>query len=325
MEGSAPGKVILFGEHSVVYRGPAIVLAIDRRARVVAEERSDDRIYIDALNLGFSGYFVGDAYHPEQGEAWRGKRLAALNVAARRTMERLGVESGLNLKVRSRIPIAVGLGSSAAISVATVAAIGALLGGNLSKDEICALAYEGEKVIHGTPSGADNNISTYGGILRYERGVGFERFEVERIPPFVIGNSRRKRSTKMMVGNVRALRERNPVTVDGIIDAMGRLSQEGLAALLGSDLPLLGDLMNINHGLLAALGVSSPELDLMVHASRRAGALGAKLTGAGGGGCIIALAETPRLKQVESAIRRARGTPLRVNVSYEGVKTRSVG
>ncbi|KON30422.1 hypothetical protein AC482_03955, partial [miscellaneous Crenarchaeota group-15 archaeon DG-45] len=73
VEASAPGKAILLGEHSVVYRGPAVVLAIDRRARVVAEERSDDRIRIDALDLGFSGHFVGDAYHPERGEAWRGQ------------------------------------------------------------------------------------------------------------------------------------------------------------------------------------------------------------------------------------------------------------
>jgi len=325
VEASAPGKVILFGEHSVVYRGPAVVLAIDKRARVVAERREDDRIYIDALNLGFSGYFAGDTYHPEQGEAWRGKRLAAFNVAARRTMEHLGVESGLNLTLRSEIPIAVGLGSSAALSVATVAAVGALLGGDLSKEEVCSLAYEGEKVVHGTPSGVDNNISTYGGVLRYEKGVGFERFEVDGVPPFVVGNTRRKRSTRRMVDKVRALRDRNQKVVDSVIDSLGCIARDGLAALLDADLPRLGDLMNVSHGLLVALGVSSPELDLMVHASRRAGALGAKLTGAGGGGCIIALAEEPKLRKVESAIRRARGAPVRVSVSYEGVKTRRLG
>lgn len=324
VEASAPGKVILFGEHSVVYRGPAVVLAIDKRARVVAEERGDNRIFIDAMNLGFSGYFVGDIYHPEHGEAWRGRRLAAFNVAAHKTMEHLGVESGLNLIVRSEIPIAVGLGSSAAVSVAMVAAIGALLGGDLSNEEICSIAYEGERVVHGTPSGVDNNISTYGGILRYEKGVGFERFEVDDSLPFVIGNTRRKRSTRRMVEMVHALRDRNPEVVDSIIDALGNLSRDGLTALLGDDLPRLGDLMNISHGLLSALGVSRPELDLMVHASRRAGALGAKLTGAGGGGCIIALAEEHRLRKIENAIKRERGDPIRVSVSYEGVKTREL-
>ena len=324
VEASAPGKVILFGEHSVVYRGPAVVLAIDRRARVVAERRRDDRIFIDAMDLGFSGYFVGDTYHPEHGEAWRGRRLAALNVASRRTMERIRVESGLSLTIRSEIPIAVGLGSSAAISVATVAAVGALLGGALSEEEICSLAYEGERVVHGTPSGVDNNISTYGGILRYEKAVGFERFEVDGTLPFVIGNTRRKRSTRRMVEGVHALRERNPEAVDRVIDALGTLSRDGLDALLEADLPRLGDLMNISHGLLVALGVSTPGLDLMVHASRRAGALGAKLTGAGGGGCIIALAEPSNLRRVMNSIRRERGDAVRVNVTYEGVKTRRV-
>lgn len=324
VEASAPGKVILFGEHSVVYRGPAIVLAIDKRARVVAEERSDDKIYMDALNIGFSGYFVGDRYHPETGERWRGRRLAAFKVAACKTMEHLGVETGLNLIIRSEIPIAVGLGSSAAICVTTVAAVGTLLGGGLIKEDICSLAYEGERVVHGTPSGVDNNISTYGGILRYEKDVGFKRFEMDGNLPFIIGNTKRRRSTRQMVSKVRRLRDRNPEILNSIIDTLGALSSEGLAALLETDLTRLGNLMNINHGLLAALDVSSPELDMMVHASRRAGALGAKLTGAGGGGCMIALAEQPSLSRVENAIRRERGEPIRVCLSYEGVKTREV-
>ncbi len=325
VEASAPGKVILFGEHSVVYRGPAIVLAIDKRARVVAEERSDDKIYFDALNIGFSGYFEGNKYKPETGERWRGRRLAAFKVSARKTMEHLGVESGLNLVIRSEIPIAVGLGSSAAICVATVAAVANLLSGGLTSDEICALAYEGERVVHGNPSGVDNNISTFGGILRYEKDAGLKRFEMEGNLPFVIGNTHRRRSTRRMVERVRSLRDRNPEIVENIIETIGALSNEGLAALLENDLPKLGNLMNINHGLLAALGVSSPELDLMVHSSRRAGALGAKLTGAGGGGCMIALAEQPRLRRVENAIRRRHGESIRVCVSYEGVKTREVG
>lgn len=322
VEASAPGKAILLGEHSVVYRGPAVVLAIDRRAKVVAEEGSDNKIHIDALDLGFSGHFVGDIYHPERGEAWRGQRLAALNVAARMTMEYIGSRSGLSLTVRSDIPIAVGLGSSAAIAVATVAAIGELLGSSLSKEEICSLAYEGERVVHGTPSGVDNNISTYGGILRYEKAVGFERYKVDSSPPLVIGNTRRRRSTRRMVERVRALRDRNPGIVDSVIDAIGCLSQKGLTALLEGDLPQLGDLMNINHGLLSALGVSTSALDQMAHASRRAGALGAKLTGAGGGGCIIALAETSDLGMVMEAIRRRRGDAIGVSVTYEGVRTR---
>ena len=322
VEATAPGKAILFGEHSVVYKGPAIVLAIDKRARIVVSKREDRRIYFDSLNLGFAGYFEDGIYIPVRGEIWRGKRLEALFVTASKTMEHMGVEYGLDLIVRSEIPIAAGLGSSAAICVATVAAVGELLGGDLSEQEICDLAYEGEKVIHGTPSGVDNNISTFGGIIRYERGAEMERFELDEGLPFVIGNSNRRRSTRRLVGRVRALREREPDLVGELIDSMVEVSEKGLAALRERDLPKLGDLMNINHGLLSSLGVSIAKLDLMVHSSRGAGAYGAKLTGAGGGGCMIALSEPSKVDGIMKAIQRCRGDPYVVDVSYEGVKTR---
>ncbi|MFB0557936.1 MAG: mevalonate kinase [Candidatus Bathyarchaeia archaeon] len=324
VESTAPGKAILFGEHSVVYRGPAIVLAINKRARVVAEKRDDERIFFDALDIGFSGYFEGDDYTPLIGEHWRWKRLKAFHVAASKTMEHIGAHSGLDIILRSEIPIAAGLGSSAALSVATVASVGELLGSDLSLEEICELAYEGEKVVHGTPSGVDNNISTYGGILRYEKGVGIERFEVDGTLPFVIGNTKRKRSTRRLVERVSRLREREPELVEQLIKSIVQVSENGLKALKEVDLPRLGDLMNVNHGLLASLGVSIAKLDLMVHASRGAGAYGAKLTGAGGGGCMIALSDPSRLERIRRAILRCRGEPHIVNITYEGVRTRRV-
>ncbi|UCH57866.1 MAG: mevalonate kinase [Candidatus Bathyarchaeota archaeon] len=324
VEATAPGKAILFGEHSVVYRGPAIVLAIDKRAKIIAEKRSDKRIHFDCLDMGFEGYFEGDVYVPIRGEAWRGRRLQGMRVAAWKTLEHLGQETGLSLTARSDIPVAAGLGSSAAICVATVAAVGELLGGNLSKKETCDLAYEGEKVVHGTPSGVDNNISTYGGVLRYERGESIERLELGEGLPFVIGNSRRKRSTRRLVARVKALREREPKLVDGLIDAMVGVAESGLEALKERDLRRLGDLMNINHGLLASLGVSIARLDLMVHASRGAGAYGAKLTGAGGGGCMIALLNPSKVEDIRKAIWRTRGEPHVVNISNQGVETRRI-
>ena len=324
VEASAPGKVILFGEHSVVYRGPAVVLAVDRRARVIAEEERDEKIFIDAVDLGVSGYFKRDTYYPIKGKARRGFRLAALNIVSKRTMDRIGVESGLRLTIKSDIPIAVGLGSSAAVSVATVAAVGELMGGSLSGEEICSLAYEGERVVHGTPSGVDNNISTYAGILRYDKDQGFKRFSVDDPPPFVIGNTRRRRSTRRLVEGVRHLRERNTEVVDEIIDVLGRLSQKGLNALLEKEMIRLGDLININQGLLSSLGVSTSRLDRMIHASRKAGALGAKLTGAGGGGCIIALAKPSNLDKVAHAIRQKGGEAIKVSITYDGVMTRKV-
>jgi len=324
VEASAPGKVILFGEHSVVYKGPAIVLAINKRARVFAEKRNDDRIFMDSEDLGYSGFFIGDKYYPVKGAPWRGRSLTALNLVSRKTIEKLGVESGLNLKFRSEIPSAVGLGSSAAICVATAAAIDGLFGGKLSQEEICALAYEGEKVIHGRPSGVDNNVSTYGGVLKYEGGVDFEKIILEESPCFIIGNTKQKRSTGRMVQIVSELRQRNQLIVDEIIEILGKVSETGLTYLLKHDYKHLGELMDICHGLLNSLGVSTSMLDKLVHASRESGAMGAKLTGAGGGGCMIALVDEERMNAVEEAIRIAGGVPMRVDVSYEGVKTRRV-
>jgi mevalonate kinase len=323
-EASAPGKIILFGEHSVVYKGPAILLAVDRRATVTASRRDDKKIYIDSEDLGFSGFFEDGNYTAITGKAWRGRNMAALEVATRNVMKHLGVDMGVNLKVRSMIPIAVGLGSSAAVCVATTAAIGELFDGNLSKEKISELSFEGEKVIHGNPSGADNSVATYGGIMRFERGVGLKRLQLEEPLPFIIGNTRRKRSTRNMVEGVKALRDRNPEIVDPIIYTMASLSQVGLEALLRRNIPKLGDLMNLNQGLLSAIGVSTIELDDLIYAARQEGALGAKLTGAGGGGCMIALAEQENLGNVEKGIRAARGQSMRVNLTDEGVKTRKI-
>ena len=305
-EATAPGKIILFGEHSVVYKGPAILLAVDRRATVTASRRDDKRIYIDSEDLGFSGYFDDGEYIAVTGKAWRGRNMMALAVATRKVMAHLGVDAGVNLKVRSMIPIAVGLGSSAAVCVATTAAVGELFDGNLTKEKISELSFEGEKVIHGNPSGADNSIATYGGIMRYERGEGLKRLQLENTLPFVIGNTRRKRSTRNMVEGVKELKDRNPEVVDPIIYTMAGLSQTGLDALLRGDKQKIGDLMNINHGLLSAIGVSTIELDDLVYASRQEGALGAKLTGAGGGGCMIALSEEENLSKIERSIRASR-------------------
>lgn len=324
VEATAPGKTIFFGEHSVVYRGPAIVAAIDRRAKVEVEKRDDKKIYVDANDLGFSGYFEDDVYYPIRGKAWRGRNLAAINVTAKETMRQLNNETGINIKVRSMIPIAVGLGSSAAICVATAGAVAKLIDVELSPREISELAFEGERIIHGNPSGVDNNISSFGGVMKYERGKEIERFDFKDPLPFIIGNTNKKRSTRRMVDKVKLLRERNPMIMDSIIDTMGEISNNGLKELMSEPLNIsrIGDLMNLNHGLLSAIGVSTTELDTLVHASIRGGAAGAKLTGAGGGGCMIAVSEEKQLNKIERAIRRNKGLTTRAQITNRGVEAK---
>jgi mevalonate kinase len=324
VEASAPGKMILFGEHSVVYGKTAVVLAIDRRAKVYAEKRNDKKVFIDADNLGFSGYFEGDTYYPVRGEVWRGRNLAALNVSARKTMGYLGTEGGVNLKVRSMIPIAVGLGSSAAICVATVAAVERLYDAGLKPEEISKIAFEGETIIHGKPSGVDNSVSTFGGALSYDKENGIKRHRLDQYLPFVIGNTKKRRSTKRMVDKVASLKDRNPKEMEIILNSMGVLADEGLNSLLKSDIRRIGDLMNLNHGLLEAIGVSTMKLEILCHTSRNNGALGAKLTGAGGGGCMIALSEEQNTSNIERAIRRRKSDAYRVSLTDQGVESKWV-
>jgi mevalonate kinase len=322
VEASAPGKMILFGEHSVVYGKLAVVLAINRRARVIAEKRSDRKIFIDADNLGFSGYFEEDTYYPVRGKAWRGRNLAALNVAARKTMEYLGIEGGANLKVRSMIPIAVGLGSSAAICVATVSAVERLYDAGLKQKEISNIAFEGETIIHGKPSGVDNNVSTFAGIMSYDKENGIKRHKIDKDIPFIIGNTGKKRSTKKMVEKVASLKERTTKEMDKILNSMGMIAESGLDALLEADLGRIGNLMNLNHGLLSAIGVSTMKLEILCHTSRNNGALGAKLTGAGGGGCMIALSKEADIPIIERAIRRRKSDSYRVSITDRGVESK---
>ena len=317
---SAPGKVILLGEHFVVYGEPAIVLAIDRRAYVTVSMRDDDKIYIKSMDIEASGYFAEGSFSAEVG----GEGARAVLEPVRRTVEEVlkhsGEKVGVNVTVRSDIPVAAGLGSSAAVAVATAGAVSKLLNANLTRDEIFHVAYEAEKLIHGTPSGVDPAISTYGGVILYRRGEGIKNVDVRVDIPLVIGNTGVSRSTGKLVAGVGMLRRRHPSIINPIIKAGGLIVEEALKALVDGDLETLGELMNINHGLLYSVGVSSKELDRLIYAARGAGALGAKLTGAGGGGCMVALTRRERLIQVADAVKRAGGEPIIAGKTDEGVR-----
>ena len=306
-QASAPAKAILVGEHFVVYGEPAIVLAIDRRATVTVETRSDQKIFIRSEDLDISGFFENGKFFPQKGGEEAGRKLEPVYAVAREVTQKCGVNTGLNIKIESSIPVAAGLGSSAAVSVASAAALYSLYGSDKSKDNIFQTAFKAEKIIHGTPSGVDPAISTYGGILWYCKGESIRRLKVDVDLPLVIGNTRKDRSTGKLVAKVRSLRRRYPLIIGKVIKAGGELVKRSAEALNDGDLKALGELMNINHELLCALGVSSEELENLVHAARKAGAWGAKLTGAGGGGCMIALVSPEKLKNVAEAIEKAGG------------------
>ena len=296
---SAPGKVYLFGEHAVVYGEPAVPCAITRRATVTVEAREAGlRVHARDLSLdGFTVEYNGDTDGRPDLDVPQPLLDAAMGYVesavghAREAANRPDV--GFEVTIESDIPLGAGLGSSAAVVVATIHAATRELGVELSSEEVADRAYQVERdVQEGQASRADTFCSATGGAVRVE-GDDCRSIDAPDLP-FVIGYDGGAGDTGKLVAGVRAMREEYPFAADTVA-AIGDLVRSGERLLVEEPdevLPELGELMNFNHGLLSALGVSSRSLDAMVWAARDGGALGAKLTGAGGGGCVVALDPT---------------------------------
>ena len=317
----APGKVILLGEHAVVYGRPALAAAIELTAEAYAEERPDGVIEVSCPDLGVSGAYVDGAYEPAEGGPEGEEAVKPIVASVEHILTAKGVRRGVRVEVRSHIPPSSGLGSSAAVSVAAAAAAAYAVGLDVEAGDVCEAAYAGERVVHGSPSGIDNTVSTYGGVLLFRAG-GFRRVDVKASPTVVLGDTGVRRRTGDLVAKVRELRSRMTDVVEAVMDAVSAMALRASEALERGDLREVGELMTMNHSMLKALGVSSPELDRLVEASVGAGALGAKLTGAGGGGCMVALVEPDLVEDVCDAIREAGGKPIPTSIRMQGYDVR---
>jgi hydroxymethylglutaryl-CoA reductase len=236
--------------------------------------------------------------------------------AAGAIMDQLGLsDRGMRIEVFPDVPRGMGLGGSAALAVAIVRALNQHFQLNLSDEEVNELAFLSEKIAHGQPSGIDNTLATYGQPLIFRKGTPplVELLNVEHPLSLVVGMTRSEGLTAKTVSNVREARERNPKLYEKIFDDIDSLVLQGLTALQGNDLETLGELMNVCQGLLNALQVSTPELERLIGIARRAGALGAKLTGGGGGGAMIALCDG-NADEVQAAIESRGFQAMTVNV-----------
>jgi hydroxymethylglutaryl-CoA reductase len=197
----------------------------------------------------------------------------------------------LTIRVYPNLPRANGLGGSAALAVAVIRALDRHCALGLTDQQVCALSYECERVAHGTPSGIDNTVATYGQPLLFQRGEPpvIEPLQFAKPLPMVIGLSGVESLTARTVGRVREAWQRNKQLYERIFDEIDSLAMQGIKALQAWDLQQFGELMNICQGQLNALQVSSWELEEMIQVARANGAVGAKLTGGGGGGAMIAL------------------------------------
>ncbi|WP_135822518.1 mevalonate kinase [Halostella litorea] len=328
---SAPGKVYLFGEHAVVYGEPAVPCAIERRARVTVDERTDGKLRVHAADLSLDGFTVeysgGAETHPDVdvSESLLEAAMGYVDAAVGQARDAADApDAGFDVTIESAIPLGAGLGSSAAVTVAGIDAATRELGVDLPPEELADRAFRAEyEVQDGQASRADTFCSAMGGAVRVE-GDDCKRIGAPDLP-FVIGFDGGAGDTGKLVAGVRELREEYGFAAD-TVGTIGDIVAEGERVLAdaaedpdGGWLAELGDLMDFNHGLLESLGVSSRSLDAMVWAARDAGAHGAKLTGAGGGGCIVALDET---EETETALKFTPGCEeaFRAELATEGVR-----
>ncbi len=261
--GAAPAKLILSGEHAVVYGHPAIAIAVDRQVRVRLERRPGPTALATA---------------PFQDA----RVLPALC--------RVLPATGLAVHIASDVPVGRGMGSSAALAVATVRALASLEGTPLDFATVHAQGFAIERAFHGTPSGVDHAVSALGGAILYRKGPDGPALRPLACPGLrlVVLDSGSAGDTGALVAGVAGRRP----AIDPVLDAIGALTLEICAALDGPP-AALGALLTENHRLLARIGVSTPELDALVALALGAGAHGAKLAGAGGGGVVLALCDDP--------------------------------
>ena len=279
-----PGKVILLGEHSVVYGRHAIAVPVPLNIRVNIEE-ADEGVLLMIPSWGVE-------YHldkkPEERQSF--EKPAAL------ILEKMKLSNvGMKIEVFSDIPRGMGLGGSAVLAVSIIKALNHHYKMGLSEQEINEMAYESEKIAHGSPSGIDNTIATYGYPLIYRKGENTlkERLQIKEPLDLVLAFSKSEGLTAKTVAHVRKQWKNNQEMYEGVFDDIDAIVLKGIQAIQNNDLKQLGELMNFNQGLLNTLQVSTPELERMIHVARDAGAFGAKLTGGGGGGAMIAVSDSP--------------------------------
>jgi mevalonate kinase len=293
--GRGLGKVILFGEHAVVYGHPALAGAIDRGVTITGQP-GRLALEVPAWSLSVEADADADAHAHPVARALRAIGDAVAGLAAPRRAvtadDALALDGFLDrlpiaLHGDATVPAGVGLGSSAALAVAITRALAAASDVTLTPDEVVDIANAAEGVFHQRPSGVDVALAAHGGVGLFERGVGLRRVAT---PPLrlVIGLSGEPRRTRDMVARVATATGERPD--DPRLMALGALASAGAHALTRGDLSALGAMMDDAHARLAELGVSTAALDQLATLARSAGALGAKLTGAGGGGAVIALA-----------------------------------
>eukprot|EP00566_Odontella_aurita_P018370 CAMPEP_0113529702 /NCGR_PEP_ID=MMETSP0015_2-20120614/2538_1 /TAXON_ID=2838 /ORGANISM="Odontella" /LENGTH=324 /DNA_ID=CAMNT_0000428357 /DNA_START=147 /DNA_END=1118 /DNA_ORIENTATION=+ /assembly_acc=CAM_ASM_000160 len=289
----AYGKLILFGEHFVVYKVPALVGAVSAFTDC------------DVQFLDTSGLEVVDD-RPAVPH-YKDKKKDEADKAIQLVLDHFGLDTskrGMRLTFGGDLCCASGIGASAAQVVSLARALCLSLPRKMTEDEINAAGYEGERGYHGTPSGIDNTAATFGGVLRFQRTEGDPIFIKKKIAEpirIVYASTGITSSTTEVVGDVREKKEADPEWFDGLLQRYLKIVKEGEEAIDQGDMSKLGKLLDNNHTLCQELTVSCKELDDLVLAARAAGAIGAKMSGTGRGGLMLALTPTVEIQNAVAA------------------------
>ena len=324
---SAPAKVILFGEHFVVYGGPAILAAINKRISVDARFiiPNENKIIVRS-DIGVAGEYNNNSNNGEFNALEGGSKAKALldplygairQVLLLRNKKNMGIEIGIS----SRVPPGIGLGSSAASCVATVAAVDSLFEKNPNRQKVCKLAIKSERLIHKRTSGADCYVSTFGGLMQYYgKSKSFNKIETKETLSLVVASTGIKHSTSELVAGVKRFKNTNRTLFESLSKQASDICLEACAAIESGKCDKIGELMNQNQIILQQIGISHHKVRDIIDICSKAGAIGAKMTGAGGGGAVIALAASKQEStKIASHIKAAGYQSFEVEVDYNGL------
>lgn len=315
---SAPGKLMLLGEHAVVYNRPCLVTAVGQRMRATVTLLDSLEFQLEASDVQVTNYkkLLSDLGN---GEIPKGAKF--VEIAIKNFNDKFPLKGGVRVETASEFSSKLGFGSSSASTVCVIKALAELTGNKLNNKEIFDLAYKAVLDIQGKGSGFDVAAAIYGGTLYFETGGKvIEPLDIDGLP-LVIGYSGVKADTVTLLNQVSELSNKHPEMVEGIYNQMRDLVEKAKVAILAKNLKELGHLMTKDQDLLKKLGVSTGKLDAMVGASCEAGAYGAKLSGAGGGDCMIALVDKQTETVVQRQVEQKGGEIIYVATGVEGVRT----
>jgi mevalonate kinase len=313
---SAPGKLMLFGDHAVVHNRPCIVTAVNHRISTNIERTSDKKIILNAPDIDVKDYEVAlnelEKEHP--------KKVIFALTAIKNFFQKYNINSGLRIKTKSEFSSEFGLGSSSAITVGVIKGLSELFKINLNNKDLFDLSYKTVLDIQEVGSGFDVAAAIYGGTIFFvTAGKVIEPIKIKELP-IIVGYTGIKADTATLVKMVYRELAEEPEKINRNFDEGAKIVNEAKEQIQKSNWKRVGELMDLNQELLRELGVSSKELEKLILSAKNAGAYGAKLSGAGGGDCMIAIADNKNHENVKKAIEKAGGKIIDAKLNAEGVR-----